>query len=87
MDLDAVREAIATKVYHLTSETKVPLHKHDEKDEVFYCIKGSGFGVLEDNETELAAGEAFIVRAGTMHSLRTEGDLFVASVLVPAVEQ
>jgi len=87
MDLDAVKEAIATKVYHLTSGTKVPLHKHDGKDEVFYCIKGSGFGVLQDHETELAVGEAFIVRAGTMHSLRTEGDLFVASFLVPVAEQ
>ena len=86
MDLDAVKEAIATKVYHITPDKNVPLHKHDDKDEVFYCIKGSGFGVLEEKEIELTVGEAFIVRAGTKHSLRTEGDLFVASFIVPRVE-
>ena len=57
MDLNAIKEAIVTNVYHVTSETKVPLHKHDEKDEIFYCIKGSGFGVLENSEIELTVGK------------------------------
>jgi mannose-6-phosphate isomerase-like protein (cupin superfamily) len=73
-------------VYHLTSEKKVPLYQHDDKDEIFYCIKGSGFGVLEDSEMELTVGKAFIVRAGVMHTLRTDGDLFVSSFLVPVVD-
>ena len=85
MDLNSVKESIETKVYHLTSEIKVPLHKHDEKDEIFYCIKGSGFGVLEDGEVTLSVGKAFIVPAGTMHSLRSEGNLYVSSFLVPLV--
>jgi len=76
---------IETKAYHLTSETNVPLHKHDDKDEIFYCIKGSGFGLLEDGQEELTVGKAFIVRAGTMHSLKPDGDLFVTSFLVPVV--
>ncbi|MCG8430977.1 MAG: cupin domain-containing protein [Candidatus Omnitrophica bacterium] len=87
MDTSAIKEAIVTKVYHLTSETKVPLHKHDDKDEIFYCVKGAGFGVLEDKETELTAGKAFIVPAGTMHSLRSEGELYVSSFLVPVVDE
>ena len=86
MDLNVIKESIVTKVYHINSETKVPLHKHDDKDEIFYCIKGSGFGVLEDGEDELIAGKAFIVSAGTMHSLRSEGDLYVGSFLVPVVD-
>ncbi|MDP8263858.1 MAG: cupin domain-containing protein [Candidatus Aceula lacicola] len=86
MDLNVIKESIVTKVYHINSETKVPLHKHDDKDEIFYCIKGSGFGVLEDGEEELIAGKAFIVSAGTMHSLRSEGDLYVGSFLVPVVD-
>jgi len=87
MDLNIIKESIETKIYHLTSETNVPLHKHAEKDEIFYCIKGSGFGVLENGKEELTAGKAFIVPAGTMHSLKTDSDLFVASFLVPVVEQ
>ena len=85
MDLNSVKESIVTKVYHLTSETKVPLHKHEDQDEIFYCMKGSGFGVLEDREVELNVGISFIVPAGTMHSLRSEGDLYVSAFLIPVV--
>jgi len=87
MDLNAIKEDITTNVYHVTSETKVPLHKHDEKDEIFYCIKGSGFGILEDNEVELTAGKEFIVKSGVMHSLRSEGDLYVSSFLIPVIDE
>jgi AraC family transcriptional regulator, transcriptional activator of pobA len=87
VDIDAMKESIVTKVYHLTSKMKVPLHEHADQDEVFYCMKGSGFGVLADGETELNVGEAFIVRAGTMHSLRTDGDLYVGSFLIPVAEE
>lgn len=87
MDLSAIKESIVTKAYHVTSETKVPLHKHDKQDEIFYCMKGSGFGVLEDGQVELSIGKAFIVPAGTMHSLRTDGDLYVSSFLVPALKE
>ena len=87
MDLNAIKDAIVTNVYHVTSETKVPLHKHDGKDEIFYCIKGSGFGVLEDKEIELTVGKEFIVKSGIMHSLRSEGDLFVSAFLIPMAEE
>jgi mannose-6-phosphate isomerase-like protein (cupin superfamily) len=86
MDLDSVKAAIVTKAYHLTSDMKVPLHKHADQDEIFYCMKGSGFGVLEDKEVDLNVGQAFIVAAGTMHSLRSDGDLYVGSFLVPVVD-
>ena len=86
MDLNSIKESIVTKVYHVTSDTKVPLHNHAEQDEIFYCIKGSGFGVLENGEVELTVGKAFIVAAGTMHSLRSEGDLYVSSFLLPIVD-
>ena len=85
MDTNLIKESIETKVYHLTLETNVPLHKHDDKDEIFYCIKGSGFGLLEDGQVELTVGKAFIVPSGTMHSLKTDTDLFVSSFLVPVV--
>jgi len=86
MDLNAIKESIVTKVYYLTSETKVPLHKHDDKDEIFYCIKGSGFGVLENKEVELTIGKAFIVPAGVMHSLRSDAEFYVSSFLIPVVK-
>jgi len=86
MDLNSIKESIVKNVYHITSDTKVPLHGHADKDEIFYCIKGSGFGVLEDQEVELSVGKSFIVQAGTKHSLRSEGNLYVSAFLVPVVD-
>lgn len=54
---------------------------------IFYCIKGSGFGVLEDGEIELSVGQAFIAPARTLHSLRSDGDLYVTAFLVPVVDK
>jgi mannose-6-phosphate isomerase-like protein (cupin superfamily) len=87
MDLTTIQSSIVTKVYHIKPEMKVPLHKHDGKDEIFYCIKGSGFGVLQDKEVDLEVGKAFIVRSGIMHSLRTNKNMFVCSFLIPVVDQ
>ena len=87
MDIKSIKEAIVTHVYHIRSTTKVPLHQHDDQDEIFYCIKGFGFGVLENSEVELTVGNAFIVPAGTLHSLRSEGDLYVTATLVPVVDE
>jgi AraC family transcriptional activator of pobA len=86
MDVNSIKESIVKNVYHIPSGLKVPLHKHAEQDEIFYCIKGSGFGVLEDREVELNVGSSFIVPAGTMHSLRSEGELYVSAFLVPVVD-
>ena len=86
MYLNSIKESIVKNVYHIPSDLKVPLHKHAKQDEIFYCIKGSGFGVLEDKEVELNVGISFIAPAGTMHSLRSEGDLYVSSFLVPIVD-
>ena len=87
MDLEKIKETIVTHVYHIPSEKKVPLHRHQDKDEIFYCIKGEGFGVLEDREMELTVGKVFIAPAGVMHSVRSDSEIFVTAFLVPVVEQ
>lgn len=86
MDLQNIKDSIVTNVYHIDSAKKVALHKHDKHDEVFYCIKGTGFGVLEDRELELTVGKAFIVPAGAMHSLRTDDNIYLTSFLIPVIE-
>lgn len=87
MNIDTIKSAIIVNVYHILASEKIPLHKHPKNDEVFYCIKGTGYGVLEDQEVELVAGQAFIVHEGTKHSLRTDGDLYVTSFLIPTIEE
>jgi mannose-6-phosphate isomerase-like protein (cupin superfamily) len=86
MNIEKFKQAVVTKVYHIPADRKVPLHQHAKHDEVFYCIRGEGFGVLADREVELRPGQAFIVRAGTMHALRTDGDLYVTSMLIPLAD-
>ncbi len=87
MDIEVLKNAIIKNVYHIDSSKEVPLHKHNKNDEVFYCVAGSGFGVLENAEVELTVGKVFIVPAGIMHSLRTDNNLFVASFLIPRLEE
>ena len=86
MDLKDIKKQIVTNVYHVPADRKVPLHKHDKQDEVFYCISGSGFGILEDGEVELSPGKAFIAPAGVMHSLRSDGEIYVGAFLLPVVD-
>ncbi|WP_407312427.1 cupin domain-containing protein [Desulfosporosinus sp. SB140] len=87
MDLQLIKEQINVNVYHIPNEKKVALHKHPQHDEIFYCISGSGFGVLEDSEVPLIPGKAFIVPAKVMHALRSEDNLYVTSFLVPVVRE
>lgn len=87
MDTQSIMEAIVKNVYHINSSSKIALHKHDKRDEIFYCMSGNGYGVLEDSEVELTIGKAFIVPAGVMHSLRTDSDLVVASFMLPVIKE
>lgn len=86
MDLEEIKSAIKTNVYHITADKKVALHQHPKHDELFYCIKGTGYGVLEKNEVELKVGDVFNVPAGTLHALRTDENLWVGSFLIPVIE-
>ena len=87
MNTEELKGGIVTSVYHIDKERKIKMHKHDKNDELFYCVSGSGFGVLEDSELFLTVGTVFTVPAGTMHSLRTDEDLYVCSFLIPLVEE
>lgn len=86
MNIEEIKSAITTNVYHIPRDKKVPLHKHSNHDEVFFCIKGNGYGVLEDSEVKLTPGKAFIVPFETMHALRSDNDLYVASFLIPNIK-
>ncbi len=86
MNVEKFKEAVVHNVYHIPAGHKVPLHKHARHDEVFYCVEGSGFGVLENSELPLTAGKVFIVPAGTMHALRSDDHLYVTSSLIPLAD-
>jgi mannose-6-phosphate isomerase-like protein (cupin superfamily) len=85
MDSQAIKEQIEIKVHHVPKERKVPMHKHPEQVELFYCFNGSGVGVLEDSEVALAVGEVFIAPAGAMHAMRSEECIDLISFLIPVI--
>lgn len=85
MSLETIKANIVTNVYHIKLDKKVALHNHTNHNELFYCIKGYGFGVLENEEIKLTEGNVFIVPAGTMHALRTDSNLWVSSFLIPVL--
>ena len=87
MDKELIKSAIKTNVYHISFESDVKLHKHLNYDEIFYCLKGTGYGVLENSEKKLEVGDEFIVKEDTMHSLRSDSEMWVASILIPCVKE
>jgi mannose-6-phosphate isomerase-like protein (cupin superfamily) len=86
MDIAQFKSAIVTNVYHIPASKNIPLHQHAKHVEIFYCIAGAGVGVLTDKQIPLHPGQTFIVPAGTMHTLRTDGEIYVASFLIPNPE-
>lgn len=87
MDTQSLKEAIVKNVYHIDAQKHVALHRHAKHDELFYCMAGKGYGVLEDKEVALHVGEVFTVPAGVMHALRAQDELIVASFLIPRIEE
>jgi quercetin dioxygenase-like cupin family protein len=86
MDKEILKSKIKTNIYKITSESNVALHNHQKYDEIFYCIKGVGFGVLENGENEMKAGDVFVVKENTMHALRSESEMWVTSFLIPVID-
>jgi quercetin dioxygenase-like cupin family protein len=86
MDKEFIKLKIKTNVYHIKSDSNVALHKHQKFDEIFYCIGGTGFGVLENEEKEMNVGDVFVVKENAMHALRSDAEMWVASFLIPVPE-
>lgn len=87
INLELIKESIEINVHHIHFGKTVHPNKHKGFDEIFYCIKGSGFGILEDTEIELNVGTLFFAPARKTHSLRSDGDLYVISVLIPVIDK
>jgi len=82
-NLDQYKDSVEKNIYEIASDILVPLHKHESHTEIFYCIMGSGFIVLEDSERLFNLGDVYVATPGTMHSIRTDEKLYVISLLIP----
>lgn len=83
IDFKTIEDGMEIKTYRIPTDLKVDPHEHPTQDEIFYCIKGNGIGIVDDKEYSFSPGESFIAPAGSIHSLRTEETLYIIAVLIP----
>lgn len=86
IDINYLKDSMEAKLYHIKADRVVPLHSHDNYVEVFYVIKGTGHLIINNSELLLDVGESFVVSRSTKHSLKTEGELYVAAFLIPIID-
>jgi|LGVE01.1.fsa_nt_gb bacterioferritin-associated ferredoxin/mannose-6-phosphate isomerase-like protein (cupin superfamily) len=83
VDFNALTEGLETKTYLIPPTVKVPLHEHATQDEIFYCVKGNGIGIVDDKEFKFSPSDSFIAPAGSVHSIKSDETLFVMAFLIP----
>ncbi len=47
----------------------IPVHQHNEADEVLFVLDGVGFGILGDNRVAIEKGSAIYVPTGVWHGV------------------
>lgn len=83
MDVQAMKDAISTEVYHIPTGESIAMHTHISHDEMFYCIKGIGVGHVGNQDISLYTGDTFMAQAGKLHGLTSKNDLYIAVVQIP----
>jgi len=83
VDFEKIRENLEIKTYLIPEHVDVPYHEHPSSDEIFYCIKGSGIGIVDDNKFDFNPGDTFIAPAGSIHSIESYETQLVLAFLIP----
>ena len=58
----------------LEKNCSIGYHSHENEEEVFYIIGGSGKATEDDREYEVGAGDAMLVGGGSGHTIRNDSD-------------
>jgi len=74
------KDEAAAEVHHVEIEN-AKLHYHQNTDEIYYIIDGSGTMILDDEEIELHTGVVVYVPRGVKH--KAIGKLTVLTVCIP----
>jgi mannose-6-phosphate isomerase-like protein (cupin superfamily) len=66
----------------------IPVHQHNEADEVLFVLEGTGFGILGDARMSIEKGSAIYVPTGVWHGVENPDDelLLLWVVAPPGVE-
>lgn len=66
----------------------VPTHTHQDEDQVYFVVSGTGFVVLDGVRTDVSAGSSVLIALGTEHEITNTGleplDYVFFVVFVPA---
>jgi mannose-6-phosphate isomerase-like protein (cupin superfamily) len=58
----------------LEKNCSIGYHSHEDEEEVFYIMSGSGKATEDDQEYEVTAGDAILVGGGRGHTIRNDSD-------------
>jgi len=83
VDFKTMKEGLEVKTYMVPPTFEVPLHEHATQDEIFYCVKGHGIGIVDDKRIEFSPGDIFVAPAGSIHSVESDETLFLMAFLMP----
>jgi mannose-6-phosphate isomerase-like protein (cupin superfamily) len=51
----------------------VPAHTHDDEDQVYHVVSGTGFVILDGVRTDVRAGSSVLIALGTEHEITNTG--------------
>ena len=62
----------------------IPVHQHNEADEVLFVLEGAGFGILGDSRMSIEKGSAIYVPTGVWHGVENpDSELLLLWVVAP----
>lgn len=62
----------------------IPVHQHNEADEVLFVLEGAGFGILGDARMTIEKGSAIYVPTGVWHGVENpDSELLLLWVVAP----
>ncbi len=62
----------------------IPVHQHNEADEVLFVLEGTGFGILGDTRMSVEKGSAMYVPNGVWHGVENpDCELLLLWVVAP----
>jgi len=71
-------------IQKLPDNTRIPIHKHDYTEEVFFVKNGTGELITENDTIIIKEGDAIYVPPGHWHGFENEGDsLYLIFVVTP----
>jgi mannose-6-phosphate isomerase-like protein (cupin superfamily) len=66
----------------------VPAHTHVDEDQVYFVVSGTGFVILDGEQTDVSAGSSVLIPLGTEHEITNTGseplDYVFFVVFIPA---